>query len=80
MKRMKKLLVVLCSAVFVVRSAQAALPVYAANKVSNAEGYHDHKLQNRSFQSTPMFTSQVILEMQAPTIGRSMAQIIITIK
>lgn len=51
MKRMKKLLVVLCSAVFVVMSAQAALPVYAANKVSNAEGYH-----------VPQVTEQVVSE------------------
>ena len=48
---MKKLLVVLCSAVFVVMSAQAALPVYAANKVSNAEGYH-----------VPQVTEQVVSE------------------
>ena len=40
MKRMKKLLLVLCSAVFVTVSALDALPVYAANEITNAEGYH----------------------------------------
>ena len=51
MKRMKKLLLVLCSAAFVIMSVQEALPVYAANKVANAEGYH-----------APQVTEQVVSE------------------
>lgn len=38
------------------------------------------KSQNRSFQSTPMYMSRVIPEMQAAVTGQSMAQIIITTK
>ncbi len=51
MKRMKKLLLVLCSAVFVTVSALEALPVYAANEITNAEGYH-----------APQVTEQVVSE------------------
>lgn len=51
MKRMKKLLLVLCGAAFVVMSVQEVLPVYAANEVSDAEGYH-----------APQVTEQVVSE------------------
>ena len=51
MKRMKKLLLVLCSAVFVTVSALETLPVYAANEIANAEGYH-----------APQVTEQIVSE------------------
>ncbi len=80
MKRMKKLLLVLCSAVFVTVSALEALPVYAANEIANAEGYH-----------APQVTEQIVSEytdVYEPSYTRnagssywqSMAQIIITTK